>query len=49
MFNQLLPAAFIMLLLISSLTSSQSLLTSTIEEKSSRVSRSCCRQCLRWS
>ena len=37
MFNQLLPAAFIMLLLISSLTSSQSLLTSTIEEKSSRV------------
>ena len=37
MFNQLLPAAFMILLLISSLTSSQSLLTSTIEEKSSRV------------
>ncbi len=35
--NMFLPMAFMILLLISSLTSSQMLLTSTVEEKSSRV------------
>ena len=35
--NALLPAAFMILLLISSLTSGQYLMTTTIEEKSSRV------------
>jgi ABC-2 type transport system ATP-binding protein len=36
-FNILLPGAFMFLLMISTLTSSQTLLTTTIEEKSSRV------------
>ena len=36
-FNIMLPAAFMFLLFVSSLTSSQSLLTTTVEEKSSRV------------
>jgi ABC-2 type transport system permease protein len=36
-FNAMLPMAFMMLLLMSSMTSSQSLLLSTIEEKSNRV------------
>jgi ABC-2 type transport system permease protein len=35
--NTLMPAAFMILLLISSLTSGQSLLTTTVEEKASRV------------
>jgi ABC-type Na+ efflux pump permease subunit len=36
-FNMLMPAAFMILLLISSMTSGQSLLTTTVEEKASRV------------
>jgi len=35
--NTLVPAAFMILLLISAMTSSQSLLTTTVEEKASRV------------
>jgi ABC-2 type transport system permease protein len=36
-FNMMMPGAFMFLLLISSMTSGQSLLTTTVEEKSSRV------------
>jgi ABC-2 type transport system permease protein len=36
-FNMLMPAAFMILLLISCMTSGQSLLTTTVEEKASRV------------